>query len=182
MIFAEKSPRVVTKNQALEIVNSTTVLDYVGVFVNHPIADIIDLVSSLKLSAVQLHGSEDESYVSMLKQQLAENNLEDCEVWQATPVQTNVPKLSKQVAHHVLDGKSPGSGQSFDWNVLSASDQDLSQSFLAGGLNNDNIQLALQQLTQLDLFGLDLNSGVETSPGIKSSEKLSQVFAQIRNY
>jgi indole-3-glycerol phosphate synthase/phosphoribosylanthranilate isomerase len=182
LIFTEKSPRVVTKNQALEIVNSTTVLDYVGVFVNHQIADIIDLVSSLKLSAVQLHGSEDASYVSLLKQQLTENNLEYCEIWQATPVQTNVPKLSQQVAHHVLDGKSPGSGQSFDWNVLSISDQDLSQSFLAGGLNNDNIQLALQQLTQLDLFGLDLNSGVETSPGIKSSEKLTQVFTQIRNY
>ena len=179
LIFAEKSPRAITKNQALEIVNSTPYLDYVGVFVNHPISEIIDLVKSLHLSAVQLHGNEDESYIATLKAQLTENN---CDLWQAKPVLDIVPVLSNQVAHHVLDGKSPGSGQSFDWQILSASEQDLSQSFLAGGLNNDNIQLALQQLTQLDLFGLDLNSGVETSPGIKSSEKLTQVFAQIRNY
>ena len=58
----------------------------------------------------------------------------------------------------------------------------LSKSFLAGGLNNENVGQALEQLTQVDLFGLDLNSGVEDSPGIKSSEKLAQVFSQIRNY
>jgi len=182
LIFADKSPRAINKAQALTIVNSTTCLDYVGVFVNHQIDEIIDLVQSLKLAAVQLHGSEDDAYVIALKAQLSENNCADCEVWQAKPVIANVPKLSEQVAHHVLDGKSPGSGQAFDWQILSTSEQDLSTSFLAGGLNNDNIQLALKQLTQLDLFGLDLNSGVESSPGIKSSEKLAQVFAQIRNY
>ena len=182
LIFAEKSPRVITKTQALEIVNSTPYLDYVGVFVNHPITEVIDLVKSLHLSTVQLHGNEDESYIATLKAQLTENNCNNCDLWQAKSVLDIVPILSTQVVHHVLDGKSPGSGQSFDWQILSASEQDLTQSFLAGGLNNDNIQFALQQLTQLDLFGLDLNSGVETSPGIKSSEKLTQVFAQIRNY
>jgi len=182
LIFAEKSPRVISKNQALEIVNSTPCLDYVGVFVNHSIPEIIDLVKSLQLSAIQLHGNEDESYIVTLKAELAENNCNDCDLWQAKPVLDIVPILSNQVAHHVLDGKSPGSGKSFDWQVLSTSEQDLSQSFLAGGLNSDNIELALQQLTQLDLFGLDLNSGVETSPGIKSSDKLTQVFTQIRNY
>jgi len=181
LIFAEKSPRAITKEQALTIVSTKPYLDYVGVFVNHQIADIVDLVKSLNLYAVQLHGSEDESYITALKTQLSENDCH-CELWQAKSVLESVPVLSKQVAHHVLDGKSPGSGKPFDWQVLSTSEQDLSASFLAGGLNNDNIQLALKQLTQLDLFGLDLNSGVETSPGIKCSEKLSQVFAQIRNY
>ena len=182
LIFAEKSPRAVNKTQALNIVNSTSCLDYVGVFVNHQIAEIIDLVKSLNLSAVQLHGNEDEAYITELKTQLNKNNCDQCDLWQAKPVLANVPALSEQVVHHVLDGKSPGSGHTFDWSILATSEQDLSASFLAGGLNNDNIQLALKQLTQLDLFGLDLNSGVETSPGIKSSEKLSQVFAQIRNY
>jgi len=182
LIFAEKSPRAITKEQALEIINTQSYLDYVGVFVNHPVTEIIDLVKSLNLTAVQLHGSEDEAYIKALKTQLTENNCASCEVWQAKSVLANVPTLSAHVAHHVLDGKSPGSGQPFDWQILSTSEQDLSTSFLAGGLNSDNIQLALKQLTQLDLFGLDLNSGVESSPGIKSSEKLAQVFAHIRNY
>jgi len=182
LIFAGKSPRAITKTQALQIVNTKPYLDYVAVFVNHQIAEIVDLVISLNLSAVQLHGNEDDTYVEALKVQLSENNCDSCEVWQAKPVLEKVPELSKQVTHHVLDGKLPGSGKAFDWQMLATSEQDLSLSLLAGGINNDNIQLALKQLTQLDLFGLDLNSGVENSPGIKSSEKLAQVFAQIRNY
>ena len=186
LIFAEKSPRCITKEQALSIINTQPHLDYVGVFVNHKRAEIIELVKCLKLTAVQLHGNEDDAYIEALKVQLTElqkqNNGNECQVWQASSVLENVPKLSTQVAHHVLDGKSPGSGQTFDWQVLANSEQDLSNSLLAGGLNKDNINLALSQLTDLDLFGLDLNSGVETSPGIKSSEKLTQVFAQIRNY
>jgi len=182
LIFAEKSPRCITKEQALSITNTQSHLDYVGVFVNHKRCEIIDLVKSLNLTAVQLHGDEDEAYIKELKAQLNEHNRDNCEIWQASSVLDNVPELSTQVAHHLLDGKSPGSGQSFDWRTLADSEQDLSYSLLAGGLNSNNINLALAQLTNLDLFGLDINSGVETSPGIKSSEKLNQVFSQIRNY
>jgi len=182
LIFAEKSPRCISKEQALSITNTQSHLDYVGVFVNHKRCEIIDLVKSLNLTAVQLHGDEDEAYIKELKAQLNEHNRDNCEIWQASSVLDNVPELSTQVAHHLLDGKSPGSGQSFDWRTLADSEQDLSYSLLAGGLNSNNINLALAQLTNLDLFGLDINSGVETSPGIKSSEKLNQVFSQIRNY
>ncbi|TYK65513.1 bifunctional indole-3-glycerol-phosphate synthase TrpC/phosphoribosylanthranilate isomerase TrpF [Colwellia echini] len=182
LIFAEKSPRYVTKSQAQAIIQADLKLEYVGVFVNENRDTIIDLVKSLKLSAVQLHGSEDEHYIDALTKELKESGCDYCQVWQASPVVQTVPLLNSSVKHHVLDGQSPGSGQSFDWQVLSESEQDLSQSFLAGGLNNDNIEQAIEQLTHVDLFGLDLNSGVEESPGIKSSEKLNQVFSQIRNY
>ena len=182
LIFAEKSPRYVTKEQAERIVQSSPKLEYVGVFVNQKREQIIDLVKSLQLSAVQLHGSEDEQYISALVKELTENDCAFCQIWQASPVEKSVPLLNADVNHHVLDGQSPGSGNSFDWQVLALSEQNLSKSFLAGGLNNENIVHALEQLTQIDLFGLDLNSGVEDSPGIKSSEKLQQVFSQIRNY
>jgi len=182
LIFAEKSPRCISKEQALNIIATKPHLEYVGVFVNQKQPVIIDLVKSLNLTAIQLHGNEDAAYIKVLKHQLKENNCDSCQIWQANSVLNNVPELSLNVAQHVLDGKSPGSGQAFDWKILANSDQDLSNSFLAGGLNTDNISLALAQLTHLDLFGLDLNSGVEISPGIKSSEKLTEVFTQIRNY
>ena len=182
LIFAEKSPRYVSKEQAQSIIKAIPKLEYVGVFVNSERDEIIDLVKTLRLSAVQLHGSEDAHYIAALIVALAENNCSDCQVWQASPVADSVPLLNQSVSHHVLDGQSPGSGETFNWQVLALSEQDLSTSFLAGGLNNNNISQALEQLTHVDLFGLDLNSGVEDSPGIKSSEKLAQVFAKIRNY
>jgi len=185
LIFAEKSPRCVNQEQAKAIINrekDKPNLEYVGVFVDHKRTEIVNLVKSLKLSAVQLHGNEDDTYISALRAQLDDNECQDCQLWKANSVQAAVPELTKLVKHHVLDGKSPGSGQPFNWQVLADSEQDLSNSLLAGGLGNENINKAIAQLTNLDLFGLDLNSGVETSPGIKSSEKLNQVFSQIRNY
>jgi indole-3-glycerol phosphate synthase/phosphoribosylanthranilate isomerase len=53
---------------------------------------------------------------------------------------------------------------------------------LAGGLSQDNINSALALQSAQDLFGLDINSGVEECPGVKSREKLNSVFTQIRNY
>jgi len=182
LIFAKKSPRYVTKEKAQCIIEATPKLEYVGVFVNEDRDQIIDLVKALKLSAVQLHGSEDAQYIDALITELAQNDCGFCQIWQASPVAQSVPSLNQAVNHHVLDGQSPGSGESFNWQVLALSEQNLSKSFLAGGLNNDNIGQAIEQLTHVDLFGLDLNSGVEDSPGIKSSEKLAQVFSQIRNY
>ena len=182
LIFVKKSPRYITKEIAMSIVKSQPHLDYVGVFVNHPPLEVANLANDLNLTAVQLHGDEDKIYIDSLKKQLAESDNKACLVWKAHPVTDAVPELDETITHHVLDGKSPGSGQAFDWQTLSDSKQDLSTSLLAGGLNPENIDLALTQLTDLDLFGLDLNSGVEVSPGIKSSEKLTQAFAKIRNY
>ncbi|MFT5297559.1 MAG: indole-3-glycerol phosphate synthase/phosphoribosylanthranilate isomerase, partial [Colwellia sp.] len=107
---------------------------------------------------------------------------ESCQIWKALPVESEVPDLMNNAQFHILDGKNAGSGETFNWRALAESEQDLTQCFLAGGLSIDNIEQAISQKTSLDLFGLDLNSGVETSPGVKSRGKLQQVFAAIRHY
>lgn len=178
LIFAKKSPRFVTEEIAKSIVNQESSLKYVGVFVNHKRQEISELAKSLNLYAVQLHGDEDQAYIDGLAKQLPEN----CQIWKAIAVESEVPNLPVTAKNYVLDGKNAGSGKPFSWQLLAESEQDLSACFLAGGLNNDNIGQAIEQLTSQELFGLDLNSGVEQSPGIKCSDKLQQVFAQIRNY
>ncbi len=178
LIFAEKSPRCINKAKALEIVTKNPSLKYVGVFVNHPENEVIELANELQLSAVQLHGQESDDYIASLREKLGQ----DCQIFKAQPVEQEVPTLTRQVEHIVLDGKHAGSGESFNWQALADSEQDLSRCFLAGGLNAENISQACQQLYNQELYGLDINSGVESSPGIKCREKLQQVFAKIRNY
>jgi len=178
LIFAEKSPRCVDKTQAKVIVSQNSSLKYVGVFVNHPPAVVLELAHELQLFAVQLHGEESQEYIDNLRVKLNDN----CQIFKALPVESSVPTLAKNVDHIVLDGKNAGSGQAFSWQALAESEQDLSRCFLAGGLQLDNITQACAQLTNQELFGLDINSGVESSPGIKCRDKLQQVFAQIRNY
>lgn len=178
LIFAEKSPRCISLEQAQTIVSKQPSLQYVGVFVNHAEQQVADYASQLNLHAVQLHGGESEQYITQLQHLLPKN----CEIWQAVPVIDSVPALNKYAQHHVLDGKTAGSGQVYDWQVLAQSEQDLSSSFLAGGLSVDNIINAIETLNNQELYGLDVNSGVESSPGVKSTEKINQVFALIRQY
>jgi len=194
LIFAEKSPRFITNEQASEISTNVPQLNYVGVFVNHDIKAVVELAQKLALFAVQLHGQEDQDYIDKLAEQLSASSASKCQIWQAQAVEQQVPELTSaitatspslypsKVSQTVLDGKHAGSGQAFNWQALAESEQDLSSCFLAGGLSSENIEQAVEQLTAHDLFGLDLNSGVESSPGVKSIEKLQQVFAQIRNY
>jgi len=182
LIFAEKSPRYITLEQASMITSKVPQLDYVGVFVNHKRCDIVTFANELHLSAIQLHGQEDQDYIDDLQDKLSKTNAKDCQIWKAIPVEEQVPNFRVNAAHYVLDGKNAGSGQTFGWQALAESEQNLSSSFLAGGLNGENIQQAVAQLTAQDLFGLDLNSGVESSPGVKCSEKLKHVFSKIRHY
>lgn len=177
LIFAEKSPRAVNAEQASKIVACSS-LNYVGVFVNHEIIEIVKLAEQLDLYAIQLHGNEDQSYVSQLREQLPKN----VQIWKAKAVENDVPALNLTVEHYVLDGKQPGSGQVFRWQSLSTTEQDLSRCLLAGGLNAENIESAIAIMNQQELYGLDINSGVESSPGEKSSAKINDVFALIRHY
>lgn len=182
LIFAEKSPRCIDKETALAITQGSLRLEYVGVFVNHKIEQVVDLVTSLNLYAVQLHGNEDDAYVKTLKQAFKKFAIDHCQIWQAKSVTAKIPALNAQVDHFVLDSKSPGSGQVFNWRLLAETEQDLSRCLLAGGLGPENIITASEQISNIDLYGLDINSGVEDSPGKKSREKLNKVFAAIRNY
>ena len=56
-----------------------------------------------------------------------------------------------------------GTGKTFDWDVLARYDQEV-PFFLSGGLSVDNVQ-GVEALRNLNLHALDVNSGVEISPG-----------------
>ena len=174
LIFVEQSKRHVDLETA-RLTMSGAPLNYVGVFQNHDAKQIIDTVSELGLSAVQLHGAEDQQFVNQLKAQLPAQ----VEIWKAYGVSQSVPELiNDNVDRHLLDTKVGsqvgGTGLVFDWSLIG----DPSKVMLAGGITPFNAQKAAEQ----GCLGLDLNSGVEHSPGKKDGEKLEQAFSAIRNY
>lgn len=174
LIFVEQSKRHVDL-EAARLTMSGAPLNYVGVFQNHDAKQIIDTVSELGLSAVQLHGTEDQQFVNQLKAQLPAQ----VEIWKAYGVSQSVPELiNDNVDRHLLDTKVGsqvgGTGLVFDWSLIG----DPSKVMLAGGITPFNAQKAAEQ----GCLGLDLNSGIEHSPGKKDGEKLEQAFCAIRNY
>jgi phosphoribosylanthranilate isomerase len=80
------------------------------------------------------------------------------------------------VDYFLFDTKGPeygGTGKVFDWNLLKNYDQEV-PFFLSGGLSPENIR-EVESLGHMNLHALDLNSGVESEPGIKDIEKIKRV-------
>ena len=76
----------------------------------------------------------------------------------------------------LYEGPVSGSGQTTDWNEAAGLAR-RAQLILAGGLTPHNVGDALRQVRP---FGVDVSSGVEASPGIKSREKIEQFVAAAR--
>lgn len=192
LIFATRSPRAVDQAQAEQICQVTG-LKFVGVFSLDDYADngatesaqaIAKLAIHLNLSAVQLHDVTNENVITELgKLFAAHESSKSIEVWQAHSVQPQQPALSTsaflpEVARIVFDHGRGGSGQTFDWQLLPAAQEQRQKIQLAGGLNRENIAIAAAQGCR----GLDINSGLERQPGHKDPAWLQQAFRTIRLY
>ncbi|WP_114193726.1 bifunctional indole-3-glycerol-phosphate synthase TrpC/phosphoribosylanthranilate isomerase TrpF [Edaphovirga cremea] len=172
LIFAPRSPRCVDLQQVRRVQQAAP-LKYVGVFSDQAINEVSHVATELALTAIQLHGAEDQNYINQLRQALPAH----CQIWKALSVKNSLPPRDLQhVDRYVLDNGTGGSGQQFDWSVLAG--QSLENVLLAGGLSADNCVDA----AQLGCAGLDFNSGVESAPGIKDANKITAVFQTLRAY
>lgn len=172
LIFVGKSPRYIDIVQAQKVIAGAP-LCWVGIFSNARIETICLTVEKLHLSVVQLHGNEDAAYIADLRANLPKN----CQIWKAHSVENQLPELKNtNIDRYLLDNGAGGTGESFDWQILK--DKTVDNIILAGGLNPSNVELA----SALGCEGLDFNSGVETSPGLKDITKINAVFGALRNY
>jgi phosphoribosylanthranilate isomerase len=78
-------------------------------------------------------------------------------------------------AHVLFDAKNFGSGQAFDWNIL-ANKKNQKPWFLAGGLHAGNVTEAIR-VTGAPM--VDVSSGIESAPGIKSPEKIADFYRAV---
>jgi phosphoribosylanthranilate isomerase len=173
----------------------------VGVFVNAPINDVAALFHNGTISAAQLHGDEDESYITQLKKKCLVSGkpsqikviktIKSSEIFNALPQKSGKSKRAKpnpvistdsnlwlnslsNVVDYFLIDSGCGSGKPFDWNLLNSLKINKLW-FLAGGINLNNIEKA----AAFNPFAVDVSSGAETD-GIKDREKILQLTAVAR--
>ncbi len=178
LIFAQASPRSVNLTQAI-LLRQAAPLRFVGVFVEQSSADIVAIAEQLQLSAVQLHGDYFQHDLDFLLRKLPES----VEVWSVTRISeaadvARIPRRQSPRHRVLLDYKgvqAGGNARAFDWSLLHDV-QTRASLVLAGGIDASNIGNAKRLGTGI----IDVNSGVESSPGCKSSEKLQQFFQSIR--
>jgi phosphoribosylanthranilate isomerase len=164
-IFFEKSPRFVGASFVLPA-GFPAGIKKVGVFVNASAETMLATAARVGLDAVQLHGDEPVAVCGQLKAA----GLEVIKVFSVDDdFDFAVTQPYRDVADYFLfDTKGKyygGNAKTFDWSVLRRYDQQV-PFFLSGGLTPANAAEALA-LEGLNLYALDVNSGVETAPGQK---------------
>ena len=174
-IFAKKSPRYIDPEQAREIIRQLPpFVSTVGVFVDEEASVVDEIAQYSNLTLVQLHGVETPTYCSTLTAPV----IKACRIGPDFDVETLIP-YGKIVHGFLLDtyhkDLAGGTGHTFDWNQI----QNIETSvpiILAGGLNPDNIMTAIEQVRP---YAVDVNSGVESAPGLKDAAKLQRFVEQV---
>ena len=184
-VFAE-SPRKVSYEQAKELSDllSEDIVP-VGVFVNEHMKLIVDLFKDGIIEMAQLHGDEDEKYIRNLKDKSIEETGKQIPVINAIEIQDGADyddellKWRDSASDYFILDSGKGSGKTFDWSLLDKESEFFENSiFLAGGLNSENLALAIEEFNP---FAVDLSSSVETD-GFKDEEKIKEIIEIIENY
>ncbi|MCQ4636793.1 phosphoribosylanthranilate isomerase [Anaerovorax odorimutans] len=143
----------------------------VGVFVNAPGEQILDICQRGIIDWVQLHGNEDHAYITELRRNTDKPLIKA--VSMSRPFDPGELKML-DVDYFLFDQGGGGSGRTFDWSRIPQLGKPF---FLAGGLGPDNLTQAVRRVRP---FAVDLSSGVETD-GVKDREKILEAVRSVRN-
>lgn len=173
-IFYDKSPRNVTNN-FLEKINKFDFKDKkpVCVYVNADRDFINETSSNFRNPILQFHGDESNDFCSDFNK----------DFWKVIKVKdnesikdyVNYPNASKILFENYKKGQHGGTGSSFNWDLID-NIKDLDTKFiLSGGINIKNVDNAID----IKPWCLDVNSGVESSPGKKDIRLIQNLLNKI---
>lgn len=145
----------------------------VGVFRDEAPKRVVEIANHAGLGAVQLHGHENDEDVAYVAARVA------CTIKAYSAGDPGIARFTGLGARFILiDGKSPGSGEIFDWR-LAEGVVDPSRMWVSGGLSAANVT---QAIAHLHPYGVDVSSGVESAPGRKDPEQVRDFVATVRAY
>lgn len=181
-IFHRASPRYIAPEQARDIVRGLpSNIEPVGVFVDLAPDEVHRIVDLVGLSIAQLHGDESPTQCRSSSPR----------VWKALRASAAgseernalltacaaFGECEAMLVDAKADGAHGGTGKVSDW-ALAATLARTRPVVLAGGLNAANVVDAIATVRP---WAIDVSSGVEDSPGLKSEEKMRAFFTALRS-
>ena len=174
LIFYKKSPRFVSYESALDLINysKNKNISSVGVFVNENIEYLNKMIKKLNFNFVQLHGKENDEYIKEIKKN---HNTKIIKVISVSTL-NDIKKVTKYPNSDLFlfDYKPSkkelpgGNAKKFNWSLLRGIKIEKPW-FLSGGININNINDIKDYAIP---YGIDVSSGVEEKPGIKNNKKI----------
>jgi phosphoribosylanthranilate isomerase len=175
LLFWPRSPRAVTVAQAREVARVLPpFVQLVGVFVNQPVEQVRRCAEDARLAAIQLHGEEDlEMFAALAGWPLLKSVTANEAV-----VDPDLARVPSRVTV-LIDAHDPirrgGTGRTVPWEVAAAVAV-RRRLVLSGGLTAENVADAIGCVRP---WAVDVASGVEERPGIKSAARLRAFFAAV---
>ena len=174
-VFYEHSPRNIIDENILETLEKIKDRIKLVAVTKDPTETIIKKISNLPFDFIQVHGR-------ILPDKLAEiKNTTGMRIIKAFNIQSSadlndVNDYQVIADFYLLDSKSSGSGEIFDWGILR--DKQINKDFfLSGGLNPHNISKAIERT---GTKYIDVSSGVEQREGIKDKKLIEQFILNAR--
>ena len=170
-IFFEKSPRNVSNN-FLNIVNGINLKNKraVCVYVDASQEFIQQTSSNFENPILQFHGNESNDFCKSFNK----------DFWKVIRVKdsnsinivSDYPDASAILFENYTKGLYGGTGSVFDWSLLKNINKNDKKIIISGGINIENVDNAIS----INPWCIDINSGVEISPGVKDLDLIKQVL------
>jgi len=173
-VFWPGSPRSITAEAARAITRDLPQgVEKVGVFVDQPADEVTRIMDGAGLDVAQLHGQETPEYCRTLNRRIFKSI-----ALGNGPVSFEGfdPDVVLLVDAHDPERRG-GTGQTVSWDAareISA----VRPTILAGGLTPANIKLVVRTVQP---YGVDVSSGVESSPGVKDPNRLRKFFEALND-
>lgn len=185
-IIPDYSEERLNKNSG-KVVDDQHRIKRVGVFVDDMPQTIVTRIYNYELDYVQLHGEESCIMIDNLRRTLEPDIRTGVKIIKTISVSSaeDIEKTKEYegfVDLFLFDTKCPtmgGSGDKFDWSVLSAYKGNV-PFLLSGGIGMDDVD-KIKSFQHPQFAGVDVNSCFETEPGVKDVEKLRLFIEKLRH-
>ncbi len=174
LIFYHKSPRFVSQANAAKILKVLPpIVSRIGLFVDEQPDTVLKIAARHSLNYIQLHGAENAAYIKLIQKagyrvikSFTIRTREDYRTVASSPA--DICLLDNRT-----DKLPGGTGKTFDWSIKPP--EQIANLMLAGGVTAGNVA---EGVAAFDPMIVDVNSGVESNPGIKSPSKLRAFFKE----
>jgi phosphoribosylanthranilate isomerase len=175
-VFWNRSPRCVTVEDATEIARKMSpAMTAVGVFVSPSPEEVADVCRRAGLGAAQVCGVLPEGDWSGLSRTI--RLIRSVGIGSGGAFRPDdIEGVNDVLVDSHTDQSPGGTGQTFDWSLLNGGSEGV-RLWLAGGLHAGNVGDAIRRVHP---FAVDVSTGVEDRPGIKSHEKIIAFVAAVQ--
>ena len=173
-VFYKKSPRNLTINKAKQLTNNIpTNVKRVAVLVNEG-DEFIEQIKNF-FDYFQLHGDEDLKRIKEIKEKFNKKIIKAIKITDEKSAKT-FSTFEEQVDMLLLDSPAMEKTAKFDWQILTK--LKITKPYLvAGSININNVD----EILKYNPSGIDISAGVESSPGIKSNEKIIEFLDKVKS-